>query len=302
MRTLFLLMAVLLAPGVVCGQGAWPETEAGHDRASATAREEMESFEERLEQAVSRVSTPHAGILLGRASGSRGYRLPGYGIVFVLTPRALPGERAVFVVRHGPGPAGTGVRVERRVSRGGEPPRELERVEELERRVLILQHTAEAHRRAAEEDMDRMVRDIRVRLDVQAPDEGATVEEDHDATTVPAAPRDPTLVSEEAGAPPWKFWFEAETGEEERTPDRVVAEVKMAVLAALDSQGEAVAGLAPDDFVTVAIDFVPGGFFTSHQRPTRTLIVRARQRDLAARARGAIPPEELRSRVEVIEY
>jgi len=76
----------------------------------------------------------------------------------------------------------------------------------------------------------------------------------------------------------------------------------MAVLAALDSQGEAVAGLAPDDFVTVAIDFVPGGFFTSHQRPTRTLIVRARQRDLAARARGAIPPEELRSRVEVIEY
>ena len=305
MKTALLPMAALLATGIVGAQDR-PEPGAGSSWTAATSREEMESLEERLEQAVSRVSVPHAGILLGPASGSRGYRLPGYGIVFVLTPRALPGERAVFVVQHRQGHPGTGVRVERHVSRGEGVSEELERVEELERRVLILQHTAEAQRRAAEEDMDRMVRDVRVRLEVQEPGDEAEVQEVHDVTTVPGpeavAPPDAVFVSEDPGAPPWKYWFEAETGDEERTPDRVVGEVKTAVLDALDSQGEAVAGLAPDEFVTVAIDFVPGGFFTSHRRPTRTLIVRARQRDLTARARGAIAPEELRARMEVIEY
>ena len=303
MKTALVSMAALLAAGIVGAQD-WPEPGGGSTWTAATSREEMESLEERLEQAVSRVSVPHAGILLGRTSGSRGYRLPGYGIVFVLTPRALPGERAVFVVQHRQGPAGTGVRVERHLSRGEAPPGELERVEELERRVLILQHTAEAQRRAAEEDLDRMVRDVRVRLEVQG--EETEVQEVHDVTTVPgpgaAAPPDAVVVSEDPGAPPWKYWFEAEMGDEDRTPDRVVGEVKTAVLEALDSQGEAVAGLAPEEFVTVAIDFVPGGFFTSHRRPTRTLIVRARQRDLTARARGAIAPEELRARMEVIEY
>jgi hypothetical protein len=63
-----------------------------------------------------------------------------------------------------------------------------------------------------------------------------------------------------------------------------------------------VAGLDADEWVTVAVDFVPGDIFSSHRRPTRTLIVRARQGDLVARAEGALAPEELRERVEVIEY
>ena len=83
-------------------------SRAGNDsrgarRWTAAGREELESLELHLEHAVAEVSVPHAGILLGRTNASRGYRLPGYGVVFVLTPSALPGgERAVFVFRGRP--------------------------------------------------------------------------------------------------------------------------------------------------------------------------------------------------------
>jgi hypothetical protein len=117
----------------------------------------------------------------------------------------------------------------------------------------------------------------------------------------PVPPPDAVFVGERP-EPPWKFWFEGETSGEERSPDRVVEDVKSAVIEALDARAGAVVGLRADEFVTVAVDFVPGGFFASHRRPARTLIVRARQRDLEARAAGRLAPEELRSRVEVIEY
>lgn len=302
MRVLLAWLLALSLPGVVCGEDPPPRRASDDSWTTAPPpREEMARLEERLEGAVSRVSVPHAGVLLGRSSSSRGYRLPGYGIVFVLTPRALPGEESVFVTRH---PQGHGVRVERHVTRG-QSGLESQRVEEIERQVLVFQHAAEAQRRAAEEDRDRMVRDIRVRLEVHPPEDGPG--EEHDATVVEgsdATPPEAVWVadSDELGPPPWAFWFEAQPGEEERSPDRIVEEVRDAVLGTLDSEGDAVGGLAPEEYVTVAIDFVPGGFFASDRRPARTLIVRARQRDLAARARGALSPEELRSRVEVIEY
>jgi hypothetical protein len=289
MRRPLLLLAALLIPAVVWGQ---EPASAGKALSAWTSAppwgEEERSLEAILDRAVSRVSMPHAGVVLGHVSGARGYRLPGYGIVFVLTPRALPGERSVFIARREHSHPARDVVIERHVSPGEEPPPGLEDVEALERQVLILQHTAEAHRRAAEADTDRLVRDFRIRLEEEEP----------------APPPDAVFVRKEpggSGTPPWRFWFESEAAAEERTPDRIVGDVKGAVLEVLETRGE-MAGLSPDEFVTVAIDFVPGGFLASHQRPTRTLIVRARQRDLAARARGALGSEELRSRVEVIEY
>jgi hypothetical protein len=82
----------------------------------------------------------------------------------------------------------------------------------------------------------------------------------------------------------------------------VVEDVRGAVITVLESRAPGVVGLGADEFVTVAVDFVPGGFFASHRRATRTLIVRARQKDLAAHARGKIASKELRARVEVFEY
>ena len=75
-----------------------------------------------------------------------------------------------------------------------------------------------------------------------------------------------------------------------------------AVIDALAAQGGRLVGLVGDERVTVAVDFVPGGIFAAQARPGKTLVVSVRVKDVDARARGAITPEELRRRVEVTEY
>ena len=298
MRPAGLLMAAFLAASYVAAQPAEETGVTRRARPLAPDREELASLELHLEHAVAAVSVPHAGLLLGRTNASRGYRLPGYGIVFVLTPRALPGvERAVFVFRGRT--AGTPAHVDVH-SHGGAivdvTGTEVEQIEALERQVLILQHSAAAQRRAAEEDHERIVRDVRIRLF------GPTAEKVGD---IPGEGSHPVLVDETAPgptSPPWSFWFGSDTPQEERSADRVVQDVRGALIEALESRGAGVAGLGADEFVTVAVDFVPGGLFASHRRLTRTLIVRARQGDLSARAEGRITAEELRAQVEVIEY
>jgi hypothetical protein len=278
----------------------------------AANRQAIASLEGRLERAVAEVSPPHAGILLGRASGSRGYRLPGYGIVFVLTPRALPGRAgAVYVVRRGLPKGGHGHGEERAAERRdleSVPATEIGEIEALERQALILQHAAEAQRRAAEEDHARIVRSIRIRLDPDPTAETEVSEEERRTILVDeTAPRPeaPEVAVPSPGAPippPWRFWFPEQVSEEGRTPDRVVEDVRGAVIGVLEARAPGVTGLGADEFVTVAVDFVPGGFFASHRPPTRTLVIRARQKDLDAHARGKIASKELRARVEVFEY
>jgi hypothetical protein len=82
----------------------------------------------------------------------------------------------------------------------------------------------------------------------------------------------------------------------------VIADVRGAVVDALATGGVRPAGLVGDERVTVTVDFVPGGIFAAQARPERTLVVSVRAKDVDARARGAITPEELRKRVEVTEY
>ena len=60
--------------------------------------------------------------------------------------------------------------------------------------------------------------------------------------------------------------------------------------------------LPADERVAVTVDFVAGGIFAASARPERTLVVTARARDVEARARGALTPDELKKRVEVTEY
>jgi hypothetical protein len=302
-----LLALTLVAPGLV------PAQESDGDRPPAPAaprpwagprlRGAIESLEARLDRAVSRVSAPQPGVLLGRADSSRGYRLPGYGVVFVLAPRALPGDNAVFFLRqppNAPSPASSPATPPLPGDDRAWPP---ERVEEIEREVLILQHVAESERRAAEKDMDRIVHDVRVRLAAppeapSAPDAPAPPAADGE-TPPPAPPADELALPE---SPPWKFWFEVASPGERRSPDRVVADVRAAVVGVLESPSSRIVGLGPDESLTVAVDFVPGDVFAVPARPARTLVVRVRQRDLEARARGALGREELRGRVDVTEY
>jgi hypothetical protein len=286
------------------------------------ARDGLEALEARLDHAVDRVSLPHAARLLGRGESARAYRLPGYGIVLVLTPRALPGASGrVYFLQHGSRPKARKYRVE--TTTPGAPTsvevdvEDDEGVETFERQVLVLQHETEAARRAAEEEMERIVHDVRVRIAPPAPPAPAPATPPAPpAAAPPAAPAAPEPpVPGEPGPvawtgtvpplpapPPWKFWFDAGTTSETRAPDAVIADVRASLIETLTAPVEAVAGLPGDERVTVAVDFVPGGLFAANARPGRTLVVSVRARDVTARARGSISVEELRRRVEVSEY
>ena len=301
-RTHLALVAALLALAPVS------PAQQREGTGPVAAREGVAAFEARLARAVDRVSLPHAARLLGRVESARGYRLPGYGLVLVLTPRMLPGgEGQVYVLRRG-GPKHR-VRIEARQPSTGEPTWTVddEQVETFERQVLVLQHETEAARSAAEEEMERMVEDVRVRVAPPSPVRVEVHTAVPEAQAPPAPPRAPDAPAaptppEAPAPPPWKFWFETGTPEEKRTPEAVVADVRGAVIDALAAQGERLVGLAGDERITVAVDFVPGGLFAAQARPEKTLVVSARVRDIDARARGAITPEELRRRVEVTEY
>jgi hypothetical protein len=298
-----------LLPLVVAGLAASAVGEQPKKPLAGPLREGMEALEAQLDQAVDRVSLPHAARLLGRGETARGYRLPGYGIVFLLTPRALPdGEGQVYVFRNG-GPTHRRLRVEARSSGSAAATRaseEEEKIEALERQVLIFQHETEAARRAAEEEMDRIVQRIRVAHPTKAHVEGSPAEGEPAPPGAPAAPVPPSSPSPATAPlpppPPWKYWFEAGLPEEKRAPAAVVADVRAALIDALMAQGARLSGLGGEERVTVAVDFVIGGIFASQARPEKTLVVSARARDVQARARGAITPEELRRRVEVTEY
>jgi hypothetical protein len=120
------------------------------------------------------------------------------------------------------------------------------------------------------------------------------------------APEDETLpATGEAPLPPpppWKYWFEAGHTRDERSPGAIVADVRQALLGALESQAARLAELRGEEYVAIAVDFEAPDPFAVKARPERTLVVRARVADIAARARGAIDSEEFRRRVEAIEY
>jgi hypothetical protein len=82
----------------------------------------------------------------------------------------------------------------------------------------------------------------------------------------------------------------------------VVADVRAAVIEALGAHPPRMRGLGPEEFVTVAVDFESGGRLARHPRAERTLVVRAKVRDIQARAGGALDAAELRRRIEVLEY
>jgi hypothetical protein len=345
----------LAALGLAARLAAQPQQQAPQ---TAPVHEGLETLEARLDRAVDRVSLPHAARLLGRAELARGYRLPGYGLVLVLTPRALPGGEGRVYFLDGRGPKPRRVHGEPRPKATTETETLVVNVEDsdgletFERQVLVLQHETEAARLAAEEEMDRMAHAMRVRIAPPEPDGAipAPLPPDEMAAprvlpppptprppeppdappataapptaptppTVaapaaapappappapPAAPAPPAPVAWKTTAPPWKYWFEVGSPAETRAPDAVIADVRTSLVDTLvAADATAFSGLAGEERVTVAVDFVAGGLFVANARPSHTLLVSLRARDLAARLRGSISPEELRRRVEVSEY
>ncbi|MFI4944261.1 MAG: hypothetical protein ACHP85_13410 [Burkholderiales bacterium] len=297
-------------------QARQPAAQPAPQEQPNPVRDGLEALEARLDRAVDRVSLPHAARLLGRAEVARGYRLPGYGLVLVLTPRALPGgEGQVYFF--GPGKTRR-MRVDKRQKGASQTVvvniDDSDGLETFERQVLVLQPETEAARLAAEQEMDRIAQDVRVRIAPPLPPEAPPTPE---AAPAPLPPQAPVAVAAPVAAPvppvppvawtaappPWKFWFEAGSPAETREPAAVIADVRASLVDTLVAADAAtLAGLGADERVTVAVDFVSGGLFVANARPSRTLLVSVRGRDVAARGRGAISAEELRRRVEVSEY
>jgi hypothetical protein len=301
----------------------------------ADPRGEMEALEAVLDGAVARVSRPSAAPFLGGAEACRGYRLRGYGAVIVVPPRALPRRGNVLVfgdeMTHGtivqwseaaPPPLAPGESIEGALAELRDQQRQIEseiqsqqqgrkrtrearqrELKAIEAKVEALQREAERTRQEAERALEQAVRDVRVRL---APmPASAPMPEEAAVPAMPAAPRAPATppVPPSPPAPPWRFWFNTGQDDDPRTPEKVVSDVRSVVTQVLESQGARLKGVRPDEFVTVAVDFVPQwGFFDEGARPEKTLIVRVRKKELEDREAGRIPVEELRKRIEYVEY
>jgi hypothetical protein len=340
-------------------------------------RVEIDGFAAALDAAVRRVSRPSPALLGG---GARGYRLPGFGALFVLPPRALPSgssrslaEREAArslddAIRHLEQGMRTvsspeiqaqmekslrALRQTRAELRGTSrdrsagvvvlpPPAVIAgedaepgqlRLENLQRALesqmaeqMRALHEAERSHGEQEEEiarrMEAQVRELQARMEALRRDvERARADVERqvemqlvppappEAPSAPAAPAPPAGSPEREAAPgppgiavpPWQMWFGLEEPGDVRTGEAVIRDVKAAVTSMLERQGAALHQLRPAESIAVAVDFVPrlalGG-----RRAQKTLVVKARKRDLDERQAGRLGADEFRQRIEYAEY
>ena len=233
-------------------------------------------------------------------------------------------EETLVALRNGP-PPGWPLRMRAPHPRLAAPPRDIE----------SLQEEAEAFRQEAERAMDKAEREVLGRLRVPEDGRPFVLASLPDAPEAPAPPETPrpaaalAAVPAEApeaphpalapaappaprvgavppppapgapGAPPgWPFWF-GEADAEDAPPDRVLADVRRAIVAGLGAYRGGLALLGPDEFVIVAVDFVPR---MADRAASRTVVARARKRDLVDHRAGRLTAAALHARVEFDEY
>jgi hypothetical protein len=193
----------------------------------------------------------------------------------------------------------------------GEREREMEQA--LEMRAREQQARMEAVRRDVEQA--RVAAELQVEQRLAGP---ATVP----APSPPAAPvaatpaAAPPAPSAEAAPPtpvlppmtltpppaPWQFWFAGEDPGDGRTSDAVIRDVKTAVTVLVEKQGPALRALRPEEYVAVAVDFVPRGSMVVSPRVQKTLVIKVRKHDLDERRAGRLTAEALRQRIDYTEY
>jgi hypothetical protein len=298
-------------------------------------RGELEDMEAVLDQVVRKVSEPAAAPFFGSSEASHAYRLAGYGAFFVVPPRALPRAGKVVVVRRQgpdesmvewaeeapsePAPSdmeGTVSELHRREERiqkelqaqtrsRAKENREKE-LRAIEEKVEALQREAQHARQDAERALERAMQEAMRDVQVRVSSGDGVVPVAPPAPLPPSAPlpavAPPAPPAPLPPAPPWRFWFNSEERGDSRGPERVVADVKGAVAQALESHGTLLRSVRPEEFVTVAVDFVSPWGFDDETRAEKTVIVRVRKRDLEERQSGKIASEELQKRIEYVEY
>ena len=283
-------------------------------------RDELRAMEALLDSTVEQVSRPNPGFFLAGSPSCRGYLLKGYGFVFVLPARWLPVRQVALRSRRAPvqGSSSESVIVISDDRRGPG-------LRELERQVEAFQQEAERQRAEAERDFEEMTRELRSRLakgdaawgdgaqnptlPVRAPVAPAQAPETPALAKPPTPPEPgaaplPPPAGPVSPAAPWRHWVEREPEDpEDKGPERLVADVRDAVIAALEAHGPSLSSLRPEETISVVVDFVAGApFLDDEARPARSLTLRVRKRDLDDRRALRLTSEELRRRVEAAEY
>jgi len=301
------------------------------------SRADLDRFETALDAAVDKINPGRPLPVLGVATGTRAYPIPGVGIVFVMPPRVLPGQRHVLMLRRS-GPASgaatkapTWIESERpqlagKSTRkvpdapgeaeakapapalaGDQSPeradieRELREVEELAREYQL-----EVERSSGQAEQALLSLTLALR---EARDEGAA------AAVPPAPPAAPAAPSGEAPSPPpapapppppWRYWFQAapeRAAAPPRSAQQVLADVRSAVGDVIAAQAPLLRGLQRDAVVVVTVDFVPGLLMGGSARDDhKGLVVKVRKRDVDDYHGGRISREELRKRTESLEF
>jgi hypothetical protein len=288
----------------------------------AATREGFDELGQALEAAVRRVSPP-SGLLPILRGASRGYRLPGFGVVFVLPPRRLPAARAEKA-RPSPGEAiprarAAAPRAERSSPRVWVPAPEPD-LAELEHRIqtvlrvedvtgtrdmAVIIDLVEAFRRDVEELRAESENQLLRRLQVlEAASAMAGPEREISPPSPPPAPAPPAPpappVAPAPPAPPWLDWPTPAPGAAEAAPEALIESVRGALVSTLEERGSTLGALGSEEHVSVAVDFLsPGGPFF---RTPRTLVVKAKKGDLLARQQRRLSAEDLRRRIETLIY
>jgi hypothetical protein len=304
------IAAALCVPALASAQAVDPDPRPG-----------LRAFEDVLDRAVSRVSRMSVSFFFPAAEASHGYRLPGYGAVFIVPARALPpGRRTISVRRFGPDPAPVvaegqdaeaapgpqptptpGTTTPVRAGHGGvrkPAPDAVElEIRRFEAQMEEYQRQAQRMNQIAEQQFRAFFRSVHGDVGGGAA-AGATLVQD------PAGDPDDAVAagSPRATAPPWIGFVEPTAPEDTRTPNRVLNDVRAAVTGALESEGPAVSVVGPEEFLVVTVDFVSGSVFTEPAVPQQTLVVRVRKRDLDERASGRLASDELQKRIEATTY
>ncbi len=273
-------------------------------------RDALEALEAQLDRAVDRVSLPRVAGLLAR-DAARGYRLPGYGVVFVLTPRALPGDGRNVLVHVTPR-RHTGPRAQRSAA-----PDEDEPAGDRDARAAR-DHPAErdragapgrraghgAHRPRPADASHRTGRDAGSAAGLGRGSADSTSGERR-AATAEAAPRNPAGAGRGAAAAATAVEVLVRErrdprrahapGDDRRRATRRSSRPSRATRRACRGCGRRSTSRSP------STSSCPTRSPRTHA-PSARCVVRARVADIEARARAAIGPDEFRRRVEVIEY
>lgn len=277
------------------------------------SRKGMRKLEKLIGEAVSRVSRASVVPVLGAAESCRGYYLEGYGAFFVVSPRCLSAPAEPSMRRSLPSDAALRETINRLQSRFDEAVAEEEKarlaksLKDLQEQLKVLQardQTAvrerqeqemkafEAHVRLMQQEADRSRREAEQAM--------RQVADRLHMSRVAAGDGAPN--PDASQTPPWHLWVDVEEPEE-RSPDRVIGDVKAAVVSVLKVHSGHLSFLRPEERVSVAVDFFRPTAFASCGSPQKTLLIRTQRKtldELLSPAAGGAPLSS--DAIEYVEY